>query len=106
MAASKVYTASDPVNAEIVKDYLGSHGIDAEVRDHYLWGGIGDLPANVYPSVWIHQAEEHTTARRLIADFEAGNTRTGPDWRCPGCGETLAGQFTSCWRCGDVRRDT
>jgi len=105
VTASKVYTASDPVNAEIVKDYLGSHGIDAEVRDQYLWGGMGDLPANVYPSVWIHHAQEHETARSLIADFEAGNTHSGPDWECPDCRESLAGQFTSCWRCGGSRKD-
>ena len=103
MRPRKVYTASDPVNAEIVKDYLGSFGIGAEVRDHYLWGGMGDLPANVYPTVWILRDEDYATARRHIAEFEAGHTRNGPDWRCPGCGERLAGQFTACWRCGAER---
>lgn len=103
VSTSKVYTASDPINAEIVKDFLGSHGISAEVRNQYLWGGMGDLPANVYPTVWIHQPEHYPDARKLIADFEAGNTRLGPDWRCTDCGEVLSGQFTACWNCGGVR---
>lgn len=105
MAASKVYTASDPVNAEIVKDYLAGHGIEAEVRDHFLWGGMGDLPANVYPTVWVQHSEQHANARKLLADFEAGRTRSGPDWRCAGCGERLASQFTACWQCGAARSD-
>lgn len=104
MAATKVYTASDPVNAEIVKDYLASHGIAGEVRDHFLWGGMGDLPANVYPSVWIHEQQQQNEARQLIAKFERGDTRSGPDWRCPACGESLASQFTACWQCGASRQ--
>lgn len=105
MDASKVYIASDPVNAEIVKDFLQSYGISAEVRDQYLWGGMGQLPANIYPTVWIHRPERFPDARKLIADFETGNTHAGPDWRCASCDEALPGQFTACWNCGATRGD-
>lgn len=97
--AQKVYTAADPVNAEIVKDYLGAHGIAAHVRGRFLWGGMGELPADVYPTVWIADQDRYTEARALIARFEAGATSERPAWRCPQCGERLPGQFDACWRC-------
>lgn len=103
MSPRKVYIASDPVNAEIVKDHLGSHGIAAQVRGRFLWGGMGELPADVYPTVWVDHGEDYDAARRLIAAFEAGET-DGEPWRCPRCREDLPGQFDACWRCGATRR--
>lgn len=98
----KVYIASDPVNAEIVKDYLAGRGVPAQVRDQYLWGGMGQLPANVYPTVWVDDGDDYNAARELIAAFEA-NATGGRPWRCGRCGEDLPGQFDTCWRCGAPR---
>lgn len=102
MSPRKVYIASDPVNAEIVKDYLGSHGVAARVRDQHLWSGMGELPANVYPTIWVDHAEDYDTARELLAAFEAGETG-GEPWRCRRCREDQPGQFDACWRCGAAR---
>ena len=30
-------------------------------------------------------------------------TATGPDWRCPSCGETVPGNFDVCWNCQTSR---
>lgn len=103
MPQRKVYIAADPINAEIVKDFLDGHGIEAEVHGCYLWGGMGQLPADVYPTVWVSDASDHDEARRLIERFEAGDTRRGRPWQCPQCRERLDAQFDACWRCGTVR---
>jgi len=100
----KVYSASDPVNAEIVKDYLRAHGIAARVQEQYLWGGMGQLPADVYPSIWLDDPADYARARELVQEFESGGARR-PDWRCPRCREHLPGQFEICWQCGAARRD-
>lgn len=105
MATHKIYIASDPVNAEIVKDYLGAHGIFAEVRGHYLWGGMGELPANAYPTLWVADSADVAPARQLIERFEAGSTATRGAWHCPQCAEQLPGQFEACWRCGARRAE-
>lgn len=102
MNASKVYLAADPVNAEIFKDYLESYGIHAHVREYYLWGGMGDLPANIYPGVWVDDERDHDRARELVTLFEGGG-ENAPAWQCPSCRERLAGQFDACWRCGTTR---
>ncbi|MDN5938341.1 MAG: DUF2007 domain-containing protein [Salinisphaera sp.] len=105
MASQQVYIASDPANAQIVKDYLGSYGIHAQMRGYYLWGGMGELPANVYPTLWVADDAQVARARRLVARLEAGATADRPPWQCDQCGESLAGQFDACWRCGAQRDD-
>ena len=77
----QVYLAPDPINAEIVKDLLVDHGHEAYVRRAYLWGGVGELPANVYPSVWVPLAtaeaarkaaeEAVTVAKTAVAETTA-----------------------------------
>lgn len=99
MKAREVYLAADPVNAEIAKDLLENHGISAHVRNQHLWGGMGELPANVYPSVWIENDDDFDAARQLIQDFERGPVRSGRPWQCPRCGEYLDAQFEQCWNC-------
>lgn len=104
MQALQVYLAADPVNAEIAKDYLGSYGIAAHVRSQYLWGGMGQLPADVYPSVWVEDGHDYARACDLIRRFESGAV-DGRPWDCPNCGERLAGPFDACWNCGTLRPD-
>ncbi len=98
----EVYLASDPINAEIIKDYLQSHGIAAHVRGATLWGGRGDLPADCYPRVWVNIARDYDKARELLRQFESDQA-SGKQWQCIGCGEFLSGQFTACWNCGRER---
>lgn len=98
----QVYEASDPVNAEIVKDYLVSHGVDAIVQGAFGWGGRGDLPANAYPRIYVIRDAQAGYARTLIDMFES-NEEPRPAWTCPQCGERLAGQFSDCWQCGTER---
>lgn len=97
----QVYQAADPVNAEIVKDYLGGHGIEAQVRGDLLWGGRGELPADGGPGVWV-ASRDFDQARQLIGQLERGRA-SASTWQCPDCHERLEGQFTHCWHCGRAR---
>ncbi|MES1924520.1 DUF2007 domain-containing protein [Salinisphaera sp. T31B1] len=106
MKPREVYLAADPVNAEIAKDVLAGHGIAAHVRNQYLWGGMGDLPANVYPSVWVDDEVDFAAAKALIRRFERGALAHGRPWQCPNCGENLDAQFEQCWNCQAVRPDS
>lgn len=103
MTAREVYIAADPVNAEIAKDMLINHGISAHVRRQHLWSGAGQLPANVYPGVWIDYEDDFAAARQLIEHFEHGPVEHGEPWQCPGCREMLGGQFLVCWNCQTPR---
>lgn len=103
MTAREVYLAADPINAEIAKDMLAGHGIAAHVRHQHLWGATGELPANIYPSVWVDDAADYDAARVLIKALERGPVRRARPWDCPECGERLLGQFDRCWNCHTPR---
>ena len=122
----RVYSASDPADAHLMRGMLESNGIEAIVQGEALWSGRGDLPLGPEsaPSVWVSD-EEFDRARTLISeheraidpnrcancghDFEqpppttcpqCGQANAKPEaWICPECGESIEGQFAECWRC-------
>jgi hypothetical protein len=98
----QVYLASDPVEAEIVKDYLAAHGIAAHVFGAFIWGGRGDIPVDQFPRVMIEDDAQHERARELLATYEQARGE-GAAWRCPGCGEHVDGPLNACWSCGRLR---
>jgi predicted amidophosphoribosyltransferase len=94
-----------------------------------LWGARGVLPfgADSAPTVWIADESAYDRACTLIRNHQSEPTHCGhcgydltglpeprcpecgrpflrrakrEDWTCPGCGETIEGQFTECWSCG------
>jgi hypothetical protein len=103
LSGADVYVASDLVNAEIVKDMLCAHGIDARVELRNTWVGTASLPAGLAPRVRVSDPVEQQRARELIAAFERGPVDAGQAWTCPGCGEFILGQFDRCWLCDTPR---
>jgi hypothetical protein len=80
-----------------VRNLLIAAGIDCELRNQYLAGALGDLPMmETWPQLYVDDADE-LPALRALARAEA--VPAGDAWTCPGCGEVLEPQFTSCWRC-------
>ena len=104
---ARVYTASNPTEAYLVKGLLEAAGIAARIQGEYAFGGRGELPATVdtMPSVWVDDAGALERALSLVAEYDRGGAAAryrGQRWQC-GCGEVHEGQFTACWRCGAFR---
>jgi hypothetical protein len=102
----QVHAARHAIEAHLVKGFLLSHGISAEVRGEFLTSGWGELPVDVC-SVWVTDDAQYEAANDLLVDFLSGNYArmlTGESWDCAQCGEKLEGQFTQCWKCGAVKR--
>ena len=100
-----LHTAAHATEAHLICGYLESEGVDAVVRGEYLAGGIGELPAGLC-KVWVVQDTDFDRADQLLRDFLQGNAarlRAHDGWHCAHCGETIEGQFTACWSCGNVR---
>lgn len=93
-----LYLAADPLEAEIVKDYLATHGVASHVFGGFAWGGRGDLPADIYPRVMLENAGDESRARELMTQYQR-NGRNPWHWRC-GCGELSPDNFGLCWHCG------
>lgn len=106
-----VHVAENAALAEILKDVLGQHGIEAVVtgpNGSYrpfptAWidveGGSGHEC-----EVWIAHDEQREQAEAIVRDFTSGAPPpAGETWRCPRCGEQMEPQFTTYWKCGARR---
>ena len=69
----RVYVATTPVDAQFVKAFLESAGIEASVRGEHLFALRGSVPMTdeTLPSVWIEDEEDLEQAQRLLAQLEA-----------------------------------
>ena len=64
----KVYSATDLVDAHIIKGLLENHGIPARVDGGYLSGGIGELPPMGLVTVSVSE-ERLDEARKVLDEF-------------------------------------
>ena len=98
----KLYQARDRLEAQLLKDFLASHHISSVVQGDYLSGAAGELPALMFPVIWVLDERDVSRGRELIAAFNRRKPE-GASWRCTDCGESNEGQFDLCWHCGSGR---
>jgi hypothetical protein len=95
----KVYTASDPLQAHVLRGALEAVGVEAQVRGGFLFGARGETPVTVdtAPSVWVPDDADDVAVETVLRQFDA---KSGPTatWRCV-CGELVEAQFSECWNC-------
>lgn len=96
-----LYQARDRIEAQFLRDYLDRHHISAVIFGDYLSGAAGELPANIWPSIWVLADGDLPRAQVLLERFlaEAGEAKGGA-WVCRTCGEQVEAGFELCWNCG------
>lgn len=102
----KVYEARDLIEAQMLKDYLETYGFECIIKGDLLLGGIGELPADSYPSIWLIHEEDYERVRERVRNFEQDrkdDQMFDNVWYCASCGEVIEAQFTQCWNCGAIR---
>ncbi|PIP81119.1 MAG: hypothetical protein COW84_01605 [Gammaproteobacteria bacterium CG22_combo_CG10-13_8_21_14_all_40_8] len=100
-----VYSAGTAIDAQIVFDHLEAAGFDVMISGSALAGAVGELPANLSPSIQLLNDEDYLQARALVEELEIdlNHVNTDSDWICANCGESLAANFGQCWNCGTER---
>jgi hypothetical protein len=102
--ARKLHTADNLVAIAHLRNILEAHGIACYVRNQFLYGALGEIPAfECWPQLWVVHGRDWLQARALLADFLAQPDPDEEDWACPRCGETVEGQFARCWNCSAAR---
>jgi hypothetical protein len=102
----KLYEAVDRIEAQMLKDELENVGVEAVILGDYLSGAAGELPANIWPAVWVVSDRDFARAEQLLAAFNQRNQQrleTG-EWRCAQCGEWVDAGFDLCWNCATPRK--
>ncbi len=103
----RLYIARDRIEAQFLRDFLDRHRIPSVVLGDYLSGAAGELPATLFPAVWVLEEEDLERALELLPRFiaEGKGQPGGPAWICDACGEEVEGDFALCWNCGHPRPD-
>jgi hypothetical protein len=92
----KLLLVSKAEQIDILKGMLEKAGITTEVTDDST-----PLPgAEFHPRLWVVNDADFSRASAVLADFRKSPSSTRMAWRCPGCGEHVENQFSSCWKCG------
>lgn len=99
----RLYEAADRIEAQRLIDFLHDHDIPAVMLGDYLSGAAGELPANIFPSVWLVENVHWLLANTLLQDFHEPSSQGETAWLCSECGETVEGEFDVCWNCGTPR---
>jgi hypothetical protein len=97
----RLYEAADRIEAQLLVDFLAQHHIPAVIFGDYLSGGAGELPAMVFPAVWLLEDADLVPAERRLQEFlrrREGSCEAGR-WRCPRCAAEVDAQLDLCWRC-------
>lgn len=92
-----LYLAADPVEAQLVADYLAQHEIAVRIDGAFLWAARGELPLE-YPRLYLLDPADETRARALLREYER-RALIHSIWRC-GCGQDVPQHFELCWNCG------
>jgi hypothetical protein len=83
---------------------LEEAGIACFIRNEETHDLIAGLPDPLrQPSLCVTDDADAERARELLRDFESAEKSDVPDWKCPKCGETVPGNFSSCWKCETLR---
>ena len=95
----KIYSDDNLIMVGHVRNLLELNNISCHLRNTNLMSGIGELPINeCWPEVWIDNEMDFNLAESLIKKMYI-NKNQNNDWKCQ-CGETIEGQFDTCWSCG------
>lgn len=97
-----IYTAADPLEAEVLRGYLAAHGIAIEILGNGLWSARGELQVDAYPRLCLREPADQARALDLLRRYEHRRDAPGAEWRCA-CGESSPTDFEICWACGSER---
>lgn len=86
-----------------IKNLLEAAGIPASIRHAELCTLAGEVPFLECGAQLVLLRESDRDAALGVLEQWRRPAAPLPCWTCVGCGETLEGQFTLCWRCGAAR---
>ena len=99
MTLVRLYEGRNEMDAHHVRAILETQGIAATVMGESLLETVPQPPTlNMQPTVWVHDKDVER-ALAIVGEVRA-EASPPPDWACPGCGESVEGQFSVCWNCG------
>jgi hypothetical protein len=89
------------VEGEVLRSILQGAGIPSLIRHTDRAGLPGVTPFE--SELWVENDADYPIAHELVEEWSEPVPERVAVWTCPGCGQRLAGEFDSCWKCGARR---
>ena len=100
----KIFSSTDAIAIEELKEILEEEGIACEVKNEFSGALLPIIGLKeCTPELWIQNDEDAARALDLLRDWKAPVLAAGPGWKCAQCGEEVEPQFSACWKCGTPR---
>jgi len=102
----EVFRNADSVLVGLYQSILGDAHIQTFVRNantqQSLVAGwltaIFPLPL-FFPTLCVVNDEDYEEAMKILRGLSEGSSVTNAEWTCQNCGESVPGNFTTCWKC-------
>ena len=94
-------TMSESSDVYALKIILDTEEIPCSIRNEYLSIALGELShQDCIPALWVLNDADYPRALKVMETWRSSPVKTKSQWVCAECGETIEGQFSSCWKCG------
>jgi hypothetical protein len=94
------HTSADEATLESLKSAMEAEGIRCVVRNELL-----SFATDQGLELWVVDDEDTSRARKIVDSWDVSTAAPPASWVCAQCREAIAGQFTSCWKCGKDREE-
>jgi len=102
-----VYSSANFLIVEHYKNVLETQGIPCVIKNSFLASAAGELPpTETWPELCVIEDEHLPRAQAIINSDKTLSEKDSQAWQCQKCGESIEGQFTQCWRCGEIKNET
>jgi len=96
----------DQGRLETLRALLENEDIPCLIRNEHLSMALGEIPfSEGVPEIWVLNDEDYPRAYEMVEAWRNSPIESHDNWLCSNCGETIEGQFTSCWKCGRQRAE-
>ena len=107
-----VFVHHDPIVVGLKKSVLEEAGIDCFIQNEntsatFGAGALGLVQSPIFdPALCIVDDSRYDEALALLKTTAEPPSAVGADWRCPQCGESVPGNFQTCWNCSSKRPES
>jgi len=98
----KVFGSNETPEVEMVRSLLEKQGIACTIKTATGMAPITDC----FPELWVMDDADYPRAMELVNGMEHPQGTEKNSWVCPKCGETIDGQFSTCWHCAPHDKET
>jgi hypothetical protein len=97
----QAHTVAEGAEIQMLRGALEDAGVPCLIRNESLAMASGYIPCTeCFPELWVMNDADFAKAEEIVTSWRRSSSAAQAPWQCPGCAETMEGQFTSCWKCG------